>query len=101
MVRRTRPGISTFSGAQLRPIVRCFASPRNDVACTSAPPVCPLHVDRQTTSGVFPMAQAKRIVLASRPVGEPKPSDFRLEETPVPTPGDGQVLLRTIWLSLD
>src|SRR5215467_7999750 len=47
------------------------------------------------------MAQAKRIVLASRPVGEPKPSDFRLEETAIPTPGDGQVLLRTIWLSLD
>src|SRR3984893_9127398 len=47
------------------------------------------------------MAQAKRIVLASRPVGEPKPSDFRMEEVPVPTPGDGQVLLRTIWLSLD
>ena len=47
------------------------------------------------------MAQAKRIVLASRPVGEPKPSDFRMEDVPVPTPGDGQVLLRTIWLSLD
>ncbi len=47
------------------------------------------------------MAQAKRIVLASRPVGEPKPSDFRLEETVVPAPGEGQVLLRTIWLSLD
>src|SRR5438270_13901627 len=30
MVRRTRPGISRFSGAQLRTIVRCFASPRND-----------------------------------------------------------------------
>src|SRR5436190_13009376 len=30
MVRRTRPGISRFSGAQGRPIVRCFASPRND-----------------------------------------------------------------------
>ncbi len=44
---------------------------------------------------------AKRIVLASRPVGEPKPSDFRLEDYPVPTPGEGQVLLRTIWLSLD
>src|SRR5205823_8622962 len=26
----TRPGISRFSGAQLRTIVRCFASPRND-----------------------------------------------------------------------
>ena len=47
------------------------------------------------------MPQAKRIVLASRPVGEPKPSDFRLEEYALPTPGDGQVLLRTIWLSLD
>ena len=47
------------------------------------------------------MAQAKRIVLASRPVGEPKPSDFRIEDVPVPSPGEGQVLLRTIWLSLD
>jgi NADPH-dependent curcumin reductase len=47
------------------------------------------------------MATAQRIVLAARPVGEPKPENFRLEETPVPTPGQGQVLLRTIWLSLD
>src|SRR5260221_6820415 len=44
---------------------------------------------------------AKRIVLASRPVGEPKASDFRVEEYSAPTPGEGQVLLRTIWLSLD
>ena len=44
---------------------------------------------------------ARRIVLASRPVGEPKPSDFRLEEVPVPRPGPGQLLLRTKWLSLD
>jgi NADPH-dependent curcumin reductase CurA len=44
---------------------------------------------------------ARRIVLASRPVGEPKPSDFRLEEFAVPEPGPGQVLLRTLWLSLD
>ncbi|WP_315739187.1 NADP-dependent oxidoreductase [Bradyrhizobium sp. SZCCHNR1093] len=47
------------------------------------------------------MSQAKRIVLAARPVGEPKPTDFRLEEHAVPTPGAGEVLLRTIWLSLD
>src|SRR6266850_4392930 len=44
---------------------------------------------------------ARRIVLASRPVGEPKPSDFRLEEFPVPQAGPGQLLLRTKWLSLD
>src|ERR1700738_5493437 len=44
---------------------------------------------------------AKRVVLNARPVGEPRPSDFRLEDYPMPTPGEGQVLLRTIWLSLD
>src|SRR4051795_4480273 len=47
------------------------------------------------------MSQGKRIVLAARPAGEPKPSDFRLEECAVPVPGAGEVLLRTIWLSLD
>jgi NADPH-dependent curcumin reductase len=44
---------------------------------------------------------AKRVVLVSRPVGEPKPSDFRIEDAAIPTPGNGEVLLRTIWLSLD
>ena len=44
---------------------------------------------------------AKRVVLASRPQGEPKATDFRIEDCPVPTPGAGEVLLRTIWLSLD
>ena len=43
----------------------------------------------------------RRIVLASRPVGAPTSDNFRLEETPVPVPSDGQVLLRTIYLSLD
>ena len=43
------------------------------------------------------MSQGKRIVLAARPVGEPKPSDFRIEEFAVPTPAAGEVLLRTIW----
>lgn len=47
------------------------------------------------------MSQGKRIVLAARPVGEPKPSDFRVEEFAIPTPAAGEVLLRTIWLSLD
>src|SRR3979490_2274727 len=44
---------------------------------------------------------AKRVVLVSRPVGEPKASDFRVEEYAAPTPGPDQVLLRTIWLSLE
>src|SRR6266571_5703591 len=44
---------------------------------------------------------ARRVVLVSRPVGEPKASDFRVEDHTIPVPGEGQVLLRTIWLSLD
>jgi NADPH-dependent curcumin reductase CurA len=44
---------------------------------------------------------ARRIVLASRPVGEPQASNFRLEEFTMPQPKPGQVLLRTKWLSLD
>jgi NADPH-dependent curcumin reductase len=43
----------------------------------------------------------RQIVMASRPVGPPKPSDFRLVENPAPEPRDGEVLLRTLWLSLD
>jgi hypothetical protein len=42
-----------------------------------------------------------RIVLASRPHGRPTAENFRLEETPVPEPGTGQALCRTIYLSLD
>ncbi len=44
---------------------------------------------------------ARRIVLARRPVGEPTPDDFRLEEHPIPQPQDGEALVRTLWLSLD
>src|SRR5882757_8764301 len=44
---------------------------------------------------------ARRIVLASRPVGEPKAADFRLEDFAVPQPGPGELLLKTKWLSLD
>lgn len=43
----------------------------------------------------------RRILLDKRPAGVPKLSDFRLDEQPVPEPAEGQVLLRTIYLSLD
>jgi hypothetical protein len=44
---------------------------------------------------------ARRIVLKTRPVGAPTPTDFSLIEAPVPSPGDGEILTRTIYLSLD
>jgi NADPH-dependent curcumin reductase CurA len=43
----------------------------------------------------------RRIVLAARPSGLPKLSDFRLEEVPIPEPKDGEVLLQIQYLSLD
>jgi len=46
-------------------------------------------------------ARNRRVVLASRPKGEPTPENFGLDEVEVPEPGPGQMLLRTIYLSLD
>ena len=43
----------------------------------------------------------RRIVLNARPHGAPTAADFRLEHDPVPKPEAGQVLLRTLYLSLD
>ncbi|WP_221283510.1 NADP-dependent oxidoreductase [Prescottella equi] len=42
-----------------------------------------------------------RIVLASRPHGEPTADNFRTETVELPDLSDGQVLLRTVYLSLD
>ena len=42
-----------------------------------------------------------RIVLNSRPVGAPTPENFRIEEAPIAAPATGEVLLRTLYLSLD
>lgn len=42
-----------------------------------------------------------RIVLNSRPVGAPTPENFRIEEVPIAAPATGEVLLRTLYLSLD
>ena len=43
----------------------------------------------------------RRIVLAQRPTGLPDENTLRLETVPVPEPGDGEMLLRTVYLSLD
>lgn len=48
-----------------------------------------------------PSTLNRRWVLASRPHGAPVAENFRLEESPVPAPGEGQILLRTVYLSLD
>jgi NADPH-dependent curcumin reductase CurA len=47
------------------------------------------------------MTVNRQITLAARPVGYPKASDFALAESPVPSPESGEVLIRTVYLSLD
>lgn len=46
-------------------------------------------------------ATNRRIVLAERPHGLPDDKTLRLEETEIKQPGDGEMLLRTRYLSLD
>jgi NADPH-dependent curcumin reductase CurA len=43
----------------------------------------------------------RSIVLHSRPHGAPTAANFSLQESAMPVPQDGQVLLRTLYLSLD
>ena len=43
----------------------------------------------------------RRILLNARPRGAPRADDFRLEHGPVPKAEVGQVLLRTLYLSID
>lgn len=45
--------------------------------------------------------QNRQWVLASRPHGAPTVENFRLEKSSVPQPEEGQLLLRTVYLSLD
>ncbi|WP_374443307.1 NADP-dependent oxidoreductase [Stella sp.] len=48
------------------------------------------------------MPTHRRFVLAERPaMRAPRPTDFRLEEGPLPEPKAGEVLVRTVFLSLD
>jgi NADPH-dependent curcumin reductase CurA len=44
---------------------------------------------------------SREIQLAARPVGEPKPDDFRVAEVEVGDPGPGEVLVRNQWMSVD
>jgi NADPH-dependent curcumin reductase CurA len=43
----------------------------------------------------------REIQLASRPVGRPVPENFRLAESALPELGDGQILVRNLFISVD
>jgi NADPH-dependent curcumin reductase CurA len=49
------------------------------------------------------MAQGvnRQWLLASRPAAEPSADNFTLNEAPIPTAGDGEIVVRALYLSLD
>ena len=47
------------------------------------------------------MPANRQILLAAHPIGLPRESDFRMVESPVPQPGAGEVLVRSLYLSVD
>ena len=46
-------------------------------------------------------ATNRRVLLKSRPQGEPTHANFDVVDSPIPEPKDGEYLSRTIWMSLD
>jgi len=49
----------------------------------------------------MPETTARQIVLARRPHGLTRPEDFELRDIAMPEPGEGEVLVRTVYLTLD
>jgi len=45
--------------------------------------------------------RSREVRLAQRPVGEPKPEDFELAEVELGEPGDGKLLVRNMFMSVD
>jgi NADPH-dependent curcumin reductase CurA len=45
--------------------------------------------------------KSRQVLLAARPAGAPRASDFRLVDVDVPDPGPGEILVRNIYMSVD
>ena len=75
------------------------------VRCDLNPPNIKLDPDGRYWNPMSATSQRpgaiRRFVLASRPVGLPKESDFKLVEAPLPAPQPEQVLVKTVYLSVD
>src|SRR5205085_7314997 len=70
-------------------IRRCRSSPRA------------LRCARFRSTGGAMTERNRQVLLASRPQGAVTEQNFRIVESSLPSPADGQVLVRNTWLSLD
>ena len=60
-----------------------------------------MNLEAKNLPGRQETAKNHQILLRSRPSGEPSQENFQFAETEIPKPGADQILLRTIYLSLD
>jgi NADPH-dependent curcumin reductase CurA len=56
---------------------------------------------KQHSENGFMRNSNRQWILKRRPEGDIKPGDLELVERPIPVPGPGQILVRTVYLSLD
>jgi NADPH-dependent curcumin reductase len=56
---------------------------------------------RDTESDTMSALENRQVWLQSRPNGVPTAGDFAVRSVPIPTPGDGEILVRNTWLSAD
>lgn len=49
----------------------------------------------------MPALDSREIRLASRPAGMPAAENFALAANPAPVPGDGEIQVRNLWMSVD
>ena len=119
--RRRRPGVQrprrrswpwrrsrTASGPAWSPRPRGIGSrtfvagPTSTPPWRSATPTSAAGRSSTTTVSRSNMSQAgKEVRLASRPTGEPDPSNFELAEVEVADPGDGEIVVRNTFMSVD
>jgi hypothetical protein len=83
-------------------LVKMRGALRKKETPTRPKPVIQLQPTTKRISLMKPQpTKNQQILLGSRPSGEATLDNFQLTETEIPKPGPGQILLRTIYLSLD
>src|SRR6266478_4051994 len=65
------------------------------------PDYAALHPGYKAATSFAPVGINRQILLKSRPDGAPGLDNFELVRGPVPEPAEGEVLMRTRYLSLD
>jgi NADPH-dependent curcumin reductase CurA len=60
-----------------------------------------LFSNQQNQERNMPNGTNQAWTMASRPTGEPTPEHFAITESPIPEPKHGEVLIRTLYMSLD